>query len=114
MPFIPRQPIRQNRCPRKRSTPSFDGAADVAKGMPAAGLETLRRPVHNLLMTTTDPFTFMIEKAPVGANGVYWIIFRNYREIQRSRETFATKREAEVDAKATILSLLEKLPDARR
>ena len=65
-------------------------------------------------MARTGPITFMIEKAPAGANGVYWIIFRNYREIQRSRETFATKREAEVDAKTTILSLLAKLPDARR
>jgi hypothetical protein len=55
----------------------------------------------------------MVEKAR-GANGVYWIIFRNYREIQRSRETFATRREAEADAKMTIQALIEKSSRAQR
>ena len=60
-------------------------------------------------MVEAHPFTFMIERARGGANGFVWIIFWQDRETQRSRESFATKREAEIDAKKTMLSLIEAL-----
>ena len=56
------------------------------------------------------PFTFMIEAAPRGATGFFWVIFKSYREIQRSRQTFATKAEAEADAKRVMLLLIAQSP----
>ncbi len=60
-------------------------------------------------MVEEHPFTFMIERAPGNASGFVWIIFRQDRELQRSRESFATRREAETGAKKTMRSLIETL-----